>query len=156
MIRLIAAVDVNFGLSRKGKVPWHFSRDMDFFRQKTENSVVVMGKNTFFSIPNRPLKNRTNCVISTTLTPIDGVRIFKSFEDFMAEYNDDFWIIGGAHLYNHALEANLVNYALITQTHRDYHTDKFINASYLERFSKKIIFCGNEYSIIEYLNTVHH
>jgi dihydrofolate reductase len=154
MIKLIAAVDIKFGISKGGEIPWSFPQDLRFFYQKTKNSVVVMGKNTFFSLRNRPLKDRINCVISTTLEPIDGVKIFRSFEDFSAKYEDDFWIIGGATLYNHTLKANLVDQVLITQMHADHHADKFIDASYLEKFSKNTFFNGDGYSIIEYTNPI--
>jgi dihydrofolate reductase len=151
MIKLIALVDAEFGISKKGEIPWRFREDIDLFYQKTKNKVVVMGKSTFFSIPGGSLKNRVNCVISTTLNSSDKIRVFRSFEDFILEYEDDFWIIGGAHLYNYALKANLVDYALITQVHKNHCADKFIDTSYLGKFSKKIFFRGHGYSIVEYI-----
>jgi dihydrofolate reductase len=149
MIRLIAIVDANWGISKNKKIPWSFSDDRKFFREKTINGVVAMGKSTFFSIPKRSLKDRINCVVSKSLERIAGVKIFQSLEDVATTY-DDFWIIGGAQLYNYALKNNFVDYALITQMRKNYDADKFIDPSRLQKFSQKIIFSGDEYSITEY------
>ncbi len=63
----IYAIDANNGLSKDGVIPWHSKKDMSFFYNKTKNNVVVMGKNTFFSLPEhaRPLKNRLNIVLTS-------------------------------------------------------------------------------------------
>ena len=62
----ILATDISGGISREGKIPWKSKKDMAFFLQKTKNNVVIMGKNTFLSLPNanRPLKNRLNIVLT--------------------------------------------------------------------------------------------
>jgi dihydrofolate reductase len=62
----IVAIDIKNGLSKNGTIPWKAKKDMQFFYQKTKNNVVIMGKNTYFSIPeeNRPLKNRLNIVLT--------------------------------------------------------------------------------------------
>ena len=64
----IYAIDLNNGLSKNGIIPWKSKRDMSFFINKTKNNIVIMGKNTFFSIPteHRPLKNRLNIVLTST------------------------------------------------------------------------------------------
>ncbi|MDR0631674.1 MAG: dihydrofolate reductase [Holosporaceae bacterium] len=147
MIKLIAIVDSHWGISKNGEIPWSFREDMEFFRKKTTNSVVVMGKNTFLSLPDRPLKNRINCVISRDAA-IHGVENFKSLEDVTVEY-DDFWIIGGAKLYNYALENNLVDYALITMANQNHNADKFLDL-FPEKFRQKTVFCGARYLIIEF------
>ncbi|MDR0968034.1 MAG: dihydrofolate reductase [Holosporaceae bacterium] len=148
MIKLIAIVDSDWGISKNGKVPWSFSEDRKLFRKKTINGVVVMGKNTFFSLP-QPLEGRINCVVSESLECVDGVKIFRSLEKTIAEY-DDLWIIGGAKLYDHALKNDLVDYALITQVQKNRAADKFIDASYFNKFSRRVLFKNEKYSIAKY------
>ena len=46
----IYAIDSNYGLSQKGFIPWKSKRDMIFFKNKTKNHIVIMGKNTYFSL----------------------------------------------------------------------------------------------------------
>ena len=62
----ILATDISGGISREGKIPWKSKKDMAFFLQKTKNNVVIMGKNTFLSLPenSKPLKNRLNIVLT--------------------------------------------------------------------------------------------
>ena len=61
------AIDLNNVLSKNGIIPWKSKTDMAFFVNKTKNNIVIMGKNTFFSIPkeHRPLKNRLNIVLTS-------------------------------------------------------------------------------------------
>jgi dihydrofolate reductase len=64
----IYAIDSKNGLSKNGDIPWKSKTDMLFFMNKTINNIVIMGKNTFFTIPkeHRPLKNRLNIVLTST------------------------------------------------------------------------------------------
>jgi dihydrofolate reductase len=150
LIKLIAITDADFGISKGGKVPWQFKDDLKFFKKQTENSVVMMGRNTFFSIPNAPLKQRINCVISKTLGSIAGVEVFESIESAVRKY-PSCWIIGGAELYNYSLQKKLVKYALITQVHKRFCADTFIDESLLNDFIKNVIIKNKTYSIYEYI-----
>jgi dihydrofolate reductase len=63
----ILAMDSNNGLSKEGIIPWNNKKDLKFFYKKTKNNVVIMGKNTYLSLPDnvRPLKNRLNIVLTS-------------------------------------------------------------------------------------------
>ena len=63
----IYAIDLNNGLSKDGIIPWNSKKDLKFFANKTKNSVVIMGRTTYFSLPDnvRPLKNRLNIVLTS-------------------------------------------------------------------------------------------
>jgi len=63
----ILAVDSNNGLSKEGIIPWKSIKDLNFFYEKTKNNVVIMGRNTYLSLPDnvRPLKNRLNIVLTS-------------------------------------------------------------------------------------------
>ena len=65
-IKLIVAVSENNVIGVKNDLPWHLPDDMDFFKKKTINSSVIMGKNNYLSIPEkfRPLKNRINIILT--------------------------------------------------------------------------------------------
>jgi len=62
----ILAMDSNNGLSKAGIIPWNNKKDLKFFYNQTKNNVVIMGKNTYLSLPDnvRPLKNRLNIVLT--------------------------------------------------------------------------------------------
>lgn len=153
MIKLIATVDVNLGISKNGEIPWSFKEDLQFFKKQTENSVVAMGRKTFFSIPNSPLKNRINCVLSKKISKIKGVEIFTNIDSLLNKYND-IWIIGGAEIYNVFLQKKLIEYAIITEVYEDFNADNFINKLYISEFEKKIIHSNKKYSLCEYTKLI--
>ncbi|MCR4556113.1 MAG: dihydrofolate reductase [Alphaproteobacteria bacterium] len=144
MIRLIAIVEKNFGLSKNGKIPWEFEEDRAFFQKLTRNSVVIMGRNTFFSHKNFPLKDRINCVI--TKTDIPDAICFPTLEEAIKNYSDA-WIIGGAQLYNYALQKDLIAEAIITQVNQEYDADTFLDTKYLESFNRKLMIKKENYCI---------
>ena len=144
MIKLIAIVEKNFGLSKNGKIPWEFSEDLAFFQKMTRDSVVIMGRNTFFSHKNFPLKNRINCVI--TKQDIPNAICFSSLEEAIESYPDA-WIIGGAQLYNYALRKDLVDEAVITQVNQKHEADTFLDIKYLKNFNRELITNEKTYGI---------
>lgn len=146
MIKMIANVDSCFGIAKNGKIPWSFKEDLLFFKQKTIGQTVIMGKNTFLSLPNGPLVDRKNCVISSTLRQVKGVKIYRDIDECVKE-NPDAWIIGGAQVYNYAIRQKIVKYALLTIMTKDWNADLFI-----DKISEKenILYKSADYSIVEY------
>jgi dihydrofolate reductase len=99
----IIAVAQNFAIGKDGKLPWHYSTDLKFFKQTTVNNAVVMGFNTWTSI-GKPLPKRLNIVLSrkANIESEPSVLLLRSREDVLAlkEYlNCDLFIIGGAKTY---------------------------------------------------------
>jgi dihydrofolate reductase len=116
MINVAIAITGNGGIGLKGGLPWpHLKTDMALFSKRTTgagNNAVLMGKNTWLSIPEgrRPLKNRTNIIISSSLPASTSCHIFSSIYDALthceaAKY-DELWIIGGSRIYNEFLHAH--------------------------------------------------
>ena len=103
-----------------------------------------MGRSTFFSHENFPLKNRTNCVITKEIIP--DVICFSSLEEAVENYPES-WIIGGAQLYNYALQKNLIDEAIITQVDQEYDADTFLDTKYLKNFDRELLKKGKNYSI---------
>ena len=69
MISAIVAVDVNWGIGYKGQLLERIPDDLKYFKQLTEDNIVIMGKNTWDSLPFKPLPNRVNIVLSRSITP---------------------------------------------------------------------------------------
>ncbi|MCL2062870.1 MAG: dihydrofolate reductase [Candidatus Cloacimonetes bacterium] len=64
-MNIIVAVDENWAIGYKNDLLIRISEDMKYFKNKTMGNIVVMGRKTFESLPGqRPLKNRTNIVLS--------------------------------------------------------------------------------------------
>ena len=64
MFSLIVCFDSNYGIGKNNTIPWKLSSDLKRFKELTLNNIVIMGKNTWTSLPKKPLQNRINIVIS--------------------------------------------------------------------------------------------
>ena len=96
----IVCVDKNWAIGRDNALLFHISADLKHFRALTTGKTVVMGKNTLLSLPGgRPLPNRRNLVVSTTMAPREGVEIARSIEEAAALAGEDAVLMGGAQLY---------------------------------------------------------
>lgn len=102
----IVAVDKKWGIGKNNGLLFSIPADMAFFREKTVGKVVVMGANTLKSFPGgKPLKNRVNVVVSTTMPKREDcivVRDLKELKDVLKDY-DDVMLIGGGRLYRELL-----------------------------------------------------
>ena len=99
----IVAVAKNFAIGKDGKLPWHYSSDLKFFKQTTTDHAVVMGFNTWKSI-GKPLPNRLNIVLSgkSEIKAQPNVLLLRSQEEVIALTNYlkcDVFVIGGAKTY---------------------------------------------------------
>ena len=96
-IILIAAVDINLAIGKDGKIPWNIKEDLKFFKKKTENTAIIMGRATYDSI-GRPLPNRKNIVMTRSVEGREGVVEVNSSEEAIHEarsYSERVNIIGG-------------------------------------------------------------
>ncbi len=108
-MNIIVAVDKNWAIGFENKLLNSIPEDMKFFRETTTGKVVVMGRKTLESFPNkRPLKNRTNIVITRQKNyQVDGAVVLHSVEealDYLKQFkSEDIYVIGGASIYEQML-----------------------------------------------------
>ena len=105
-ISLIAAIGKNNELGKNGDLVWKLREDMKFFKETTMGHPVVMGKNTFESLP-KVLPGRKNIVISDVEIINDKIELYRSIRDFLIDYqqlNEEVFIIGGASIYNQFID----------------------------------------------------
>lgn len=132
-MKAILATDINGGIGKNGRLPeWNIPGDLKRFRKLTENRVVVMGSNTFFSLPTRPLSNRINIILTRNIHD-------KKFQPYIHDKNirimdlstllsfsniHEFICIGGADVmvslqsYIHDIDLTIV--------HKDYQCDTLL------------------------------
>ena len=100
-IHLIWAQDKNGGIGKDGKLPWHISEDLKNFKRLTSGSTILMGRNTWESLPARPLPERRNIVLSSKV--LSDVECYTSVEECIEKLDDDgtekFFVIGGSTVY---------------------------------------------------------
>jgi len=136
---IIVCVDKNGGISKDGEIPWKCEEDLRFFRNTTigeEKNVVIMGRKTYQSIPEkfRPLPKRHNVVISTTLKQEENPRVsvYPSFIDALIglgsqkKYQEVF-VMGGEVVYNEAVRdyLYLCDKIYVTKLKAPYNCDQF-------------------------------
>ena len=105
-ISIIAAVAANRAIGFRNKLIYWLPDDLKRFKALTTGHTIIMGRNTFESLPKGALPNRRNIVLSTTITSLPGCDCYDSLEEALEHCsdNEDIFIIGGAHVYRQALD----------------------------------------------------
>ena len=103
-ISLIAALDENSAIGRKGQLPWHLPDDLRWFKELTLGKFVLMGYNTAVSV-GRALPGRTNLVLTRKHeAPFPGQVTVRSLEEGLARAGGTgLMVIGGGEVYKAAL-----------------------------------------------------
>ena len=100
-IHLIWAQEINGGIGKDGKLPWYISEDLKNFKKLTSGSTILMGRNTWESLPARPLPERRNIVLSSKV--LSDVECYTSVEECIEKLDNDgtekFFVIGGSTVY---------------------------------------------------------
>lgn len=131
-MKMIVAVDEDNAIGwSDGRLPWRSSHDMRLFKEKTTagiNPSVVMGRKTFDSI-GKALPGRRNYVLTrdssaaAKIAAAGAVPLTIPISLFYSSVSDDFgqlsdcWLIGGAQLYNEALDAGIISELHVTRVY---------------------------------------
>nr|DAD66441.1 MAG TPA: DHFR protein [Myoviridae sp. ctPuP5] len=123
-VNLIVAISENNAIGKNGDLCFHIKDDLKRFKELTIGKPVIMGYNTYKSLPNGALPKRENIVLcndKTTVSIKENITLLPSLEEAI-EYCDnncynDIFIIGGGMLYKYAIEHDLVDILYITKIH---------------------------------------
>ncbi|XP_070690184.1 dihydrofolate reductase [Pempheris klunzingeri] len=145
VLNAIVAVCPDLGIGKNGDLPWHPVRlhnEFKHFRKMTstpsvegKQNVVIMGRKTWFSIPekNRPLNNRINIVLSRQCKQIAGAHHLAT--DFssalqlvtkLADKADQVWVIGGSSLYKELMESTGTRRLFVTRILKQFECDTYL------------------------------
>lgn len=157
--KLIVAHCKNNGIGINNELAWNIKRDLKKFSKLTKgagNNAVIMGKNTWLSIPNTPLKMRDNLILSNSLT-IDKngeTEIVKTFTDIKSlkefcenKQYDTVWVIGGHSIYKEFLSDPSLSELHVTYIDHDYDCDTFF-PEYKNDWNREILT-----SVCDYLDS---
>lgn len=136
---IIAAIDENNGIGKNGNIPWlNTYNDLSYFKEitlncesKSRENVIIMGKNTWNSLPEKPLPNRINIIISSTLESSCNYNVYSSLDKALKSLINIYekinliYIIGGQELYKEAISHPKCDKLYITQIPGIYECDKF-------------------------------
>jgi len=115
-LSIIAAIGKNNELGKNNDLIWHLPNDLKFFKEVTTGKTIVMGKNTFDSLP-KMLPNRHHIVLTFTDEKYPSeVEVFKSIDEFVNKYKnseEEIFVIGGASIYKQFID--LANTLYLTE-----------------------------------------
>ncbi len=105
MLSLIEDVAKHRALGFQNMLIYWLPNDLKRFKALTTGHTIVMGRNTYLSLPKGALPNRRNVVLSTTVSEIPGCDVYPTLEAALKSCKDDedIYIIGGARVYEQAL-----------------------------------------------------
>jgi dihydrofolate reductase len=128
MITLIVAYNCNRIIAdEKGNIPWNIKEDLQFFRKSTLNTVCIMGRKTWDSLPQnvKPLSKRVNIIVTRETTKfcrenptllnadlVNNSYVVGSFEvavQIARILKKEISVIGGGEVYKYFLENNLAD-----------------------------------------------
>jgi len=155
LFSLILASTLNGGIGINGRIPWNLKDEIDIFRQITTNvncyikkNAIIMGYETWKSLPYKPLKNRINIILTSKKDVIQESDNIKTFDDFDKAlefcednvYIDKVFIIGGSSLYNLCLNNakyfNQIDKIHLSVIYKKYKCDTYINLKQILKLQK--------------------
>ena len=128
-MQAIVAVDNNWGIGYRGQLLAHIPADMRFFKQATMGKIVVMGKETFLSLPGgKPLSGRVNIILCEDRHFSDQdiivcVNLGELWEELSNHPQQEIFVIGGANVYAQLLP--FCQGALVTKINAEFPADRY-------------------------------
>ena len=136
MIFGVGCIDQQNGVGFNNTLPnWVLPHDLRRFKHLTTGKIIVMGRKTYDSLPNKRLNNRKLHIVITKhpdeFDDVDNEVKFMTFEDWVTETqtsNEDYYVIGGAALWNHC-------YNMLDVFYLSYVDDTYVCDTYFDTFS---------------------
>lgn len=125
---LIAAIGKQRQLGLNGDLPWRVPGDLAQFKRLTTGHAILMGRKTFCGEGlGKPLPNRRNIVLSSSLSALKGVDVVRSFDEGLtlakAQGEKKLFICGGTTLYEKGL--SLADELLLSEIDYDGKADTY-------------------------------
>jgi len=125
-ISIIVAIAQNNAIGKDNRLLWHLSDDLKRFKKLTTGHTLIMGRNTFLSLPNGALPNRRHIVISDVKEDrFEGCEMAGSIEHALqlAGKSDECFVIGGGMVYAQFL--SMAGKLYLTQVEATFEADTF-------------------------------
>ena len=172
MITILVAYDQNRIIGNKGDIPWKISRDLQLFKKRTVNNVVVMGRKTWESLPIRPLPGRVNIVVSKSMGPGDEISSGGAFFNGMrplyvkcnleeavlfarnlaskANPQKEVFIIGGGVVYRESIEMGIVDRIIVSKVKGNYKGDVYFPELNDNWQPENLVASYKEFDVVEF------
>lgn len=161
MINIIFATDINLLIGNNNELPWHYKKDLLFFKEKTNNKIVLMGDNTYKSLrfyykdkklPYSKIFLATKNIDTSYFLKEDNIVVVNDIFDFIQNNQEEVWVIGGKTIYELLLPyADNLYITFILKSHKGNIYLNKLDLSNFELVDKKIednlVFCKYERKI---------
>ena len=149
IISILVAMNEELLIGVNNDLPWKLQDDLEHFKNYSLNKPIIMGRKTFESI-GRPLPNRKNIVVSSSMKEQDGIKVFNNLNDaitFSKKYNeendiDEIILIGGAKVFAEGLKQTtklVISWVDASSIEGDVYFPKFNKQEWREVDSKKFL-----------------
>ena len=133
----IVAIDRNLAIGKGGRLPWHYSADLKFFKETTIGNAVVMGRRTWLTLKG-PLKDRQNIVLSREqdLPSQDSLIVLRDVDsviELVRSQDAHLFVIGGAQVYE-AFRPHIERWIVTEVPLAVAGADTFMPANFLDAF----------------------
>lgn len=153
MIIGIISVDSKGIIGINNGLPWNYPSELDHFRRVTCGQIIVMGRKTFETMPQKILKDRISVVFSRNKLSScfnRGIEctIVSSMQEFLSiQSSSKIFMIGGAQIAHLFLECDLISEFIVTKIHRSYKGDVYFNLTLLDGWHQTILTRTKDYTI---------
>ena len=131
------------GIGQNEQIPWYLPPDLRYFQKMTtktfdtsKRNAIIMGRNTWNSLPKRPLLGRKNIVLTSSNNVHEivaqGAEVYKNLHEALDHLGNDetiekIFVIGGGKLYNEAIDHPMCKciFATIIENDHNYEFDTF-------------------------------
>lgn len=162
LVKAILSADLDWGIGCRGKLLKRVPEDMKFFRNMTADKIVVMGRETFETLPGmQPLKDRVNIVLSKKGNfSDDKITVCRSIDDLVHKlagyYSDDVFVIGGESVYTQLLpycsEVYVTRFETVFEADRHFPDIDAMENWKLVSESEQHFFEGMSFKYLKYVN----
>ena len=125
-ISIIVAIAENRAIGKDNRLLWHLSDDLKRFKKLTTGHTLILGRNTFLSLPGGALPNRRHIVISDIPgESFEGCEMAASIKEAvkLAGSEEECFVIGGGMVYRQFLP--LAGKLYLTRVHHSFEADTF-------------------------------
>lgn len=156
-ITAIMACDPDGVVGLNNSLPWFCKEELEHFRKVTRHSCLIMGYETYLSMPKSAFEDKKALVLSrnrkvTFSNP--NILILRNIESVLSFAKEHkrlrYFLIGGAGLVHEFIDRGLVQEFLLSKLKQRYQGDKFLSLSKLDRYRVKNIEPFNDFTIYTY------
>jgi len=162
LFRGIVAMAKNRVIGKDSSIPFYYKEDLKFFKSKTFNSNIIVGRKTYENLP--VLFQRNIWVLTKnnnygwtektwnnpTFDSFSNIHIVENIEELPED--KDYWVAGGTEIYSLFIDKNLISEFFVTQIIKEYEGNK-IMPEFEDKFSKnEIVLTTKDFDIVRYYN----